>query len=96
MEIMKQIFFVFVCSYLIIRIYKRYQKVKKEKEKSKSLTQEKKVLAEIRCKDCNARLFDSRFYWEERPISSAIIIIKCWRCKKLKGFSPIKKVGETS
>ena len=45
------------------------------------------ALHQVRCRNCNARLFDSRVRLRESEIDHAGLIVKCWRCAKLIGLS---------
>lgn len=45
-----------------------------------------KLLAKVRCNRCGARLFDTRFVWRPAEVSSADLVVKCWRCDKTVGI----------
>jgi hypothetical protein len=46
------------------------------------------VVYAARCKSCHARLFDGRVQWLDVPVTEAIVLQKCWRCKQVRGFKP--------
>jgi len=43
------------------------------------------IFSQVRCRRCNARLFDARPTWRHCEASVADILILCWRCNLLVG-----------
>ena len=47
-----------------------------------------KAIYEIRCSICDAKLFISPIEWREVNLRSAVVHIKCRRCKTVRFIAP--------
>lgn len=55
------------------------------------MTSEPAIFTQVRCRRCDARLFDARPAVRQCEVSVADVVLVCWRCKSLVGFRLISQ-----
>jgi hypothetical protein len=55
---------------------------------SQHITNPAEIVKQARHSFCHARLFDAKMPWIEVAIRDAVLVVKCWRCKRFVGFRP--------